>query len=75
MKYRTEPIKDDRFLVVNLLPKKTVDRLNFLLQAVGEYPVFREVKSKRVILPEDVEDKFYKRLMEEIPGFSKRENV
>jgi len=71
MKYRTEPIKDDRFPIVNLLPQKTLDRLNFLLRTINEYPVFREVKSKGVILPQDIEDKFYKDLSESNRGLDK----
>jgi len=71
MKYRTEPIKDDRFPIVNLLSQKTLNRLNFLLQAVGEYPVSRQVQSKRVVLPEDVEDKFYNNLMKSNRGLGK----
>ncbi|MCL5073961.1 MAG: hypothetical protein M1308_24175 [Actinobacteria bacterium] len=65
MKYKLHKqiTEDDGFKIVNLLSSENLERINFLLEAIGE-PIHSRLKtSAKVILPEEAEFKFYDTMM------------
>jgi len=65
MKYKShkEITENDGFEIVNLISRGNLERINFLLKAIGEPPHTRNKKIERVNLPEEAEFKYYDNMM------------